>query len=93
MTCNKLQEILTGNSIIIDVRSELEFLQYSIRGAINVPLSSIHNFAETATSFDNIVVYCQSGSRSALAQNILQSCGLTNVTNIGSIMTYRDCIS
>lgn len=71
------------SKVIIDVREPHEFARGHVKGAINLPpsrlmdpsaLSSIPKDAE-------IIVYCISGSRSAVTKNILQRLGYTNVSN------------
>ncbi len=72
------------NRIIIDVREQIEFKMGHVEGAINMPLSLL----KTGTPLlDNIpkdielIVYCNTGNRSAVSQNILYSMGYTNVVN------------
>jgi phage shock protein E len=71
------------SKLIIDVREAFEFASGHVSGAINIPLGQLQNSNRLAdTSKDsNIVVYCRTGSRSAVAQNILQQQGFNNVVN------------
>lgn len=72
------------NIIIIDVREPFEFAQGHVEGAINIPpqqlMTGAPALAHTAKDTP-LVVYCRSGSRSAVAKNILSSLGFTNITN------------
>lgn len=64
---------------IVDVRSPGEFASGHIPGAQNVPLDS---FQATASQWDKaapVLVYCQSGSRSAEAVKTLQSLGFQKI--------------
>ena len=66
------QTDLTPNKIIIDVRSEGEFLSGSAIGAINIPLNEIEARAdEIAKMKGDIILCCASGNRSGMAQHEL----------------------
>lgn len=80
----------TENTKLIDVRTREEYTHAHIPQSINIPLD---NLSTITTKIPNkqtpIFVYCRSGARSQQAQNILQSMGYTNVTNIGGIVHYK----
>ncbi len=70
--------------IIIDVREPFEYKMGHVRGAINVPLSKLMNGSKAldGTNGDSeIILYCNSGSRSGVATNILKSMGYANTIN------------
>lgn len=69
----------------IDVRTPEEFAQGHLDGAINVPLDVIaQQIAFHAPDKSTpVALYCRSGRRAALAQDILLELGYTNVTNQG----------
>lgn len=69
---------------IIDVRSEQEYYEGHIDGAINIPLSNIKNKINNYIKDKNaiIVVYCSAGIRSRKAQEILSIQGYSNVYNL-----------
>ncbi|CDA31204.1 rhodanese domain-containing protein [Clostridium sp. CAG:492] len=71
-------------TIIVDVRSEQEFKEGHINGAINIPLYKVKSDFQKKVKNKNeyIVLYCTSGIRSKKAQNILISMGYTNVYNL-----------
>jgi rhodanese-related sulfurtransferase len=78
--------------VLLDVREPEEFAKLHIPGAINVPRGVLEQsceweFDETipmlASGRDlEIVVICRSGYRSALAADVLQQMGYTNVTSL-----------
>ncbi len=53
--------------IILDVRTESEYAQEHIEGAINMPLSEIDSRLSEMDPEDEFLVYCTSGSRSSMA--------------------------
>jgi phage shock protein E len=69
------------NRIIIDVREPFEFDANHASSAINLPLSKLMNDIENIPDNAEIVLYCNSGSRSGVAMNILRQMGYSNVVN------------
>lgn len=72
------------NSVLIDVRSNQEYNEYHIDGAICIPHYEIQNRIEKEIENKNtlIILYCQSGIRSKKAMEILLKKGYQNVYNI-----------
>jgi len=73
--------------ILLDVRTDSEFKEKRIAGAILIPDNEIKNRAEKELPDKNklILMYCRSGRRSAGAAKILVSLGYTNVYDFGGI--------
>ena len=73
--------------ILLDVRTESEFKEKRIEGAILIPGDEIESRAEAELpdKAQLIFVYCRSGARSATATNVLVKLGYTNVYDIGGI--------
>jgi rhodanese-related sulfurtransferase len=67
--------------LLLDVRTEEEFNENKIEGAINIPLQDLlYNLDELEEYADKkIVVYCRSGHRSVTACNLLNIEGFNNV--------------
>ena len=76
--------------IILDVRTEEEFAEGHIAGAILIPDYEIEKKAETVlTDKDQqILVYCRSGRRSKNAASQLAKLGYTNVKDFGGIIDW-----
>lgn len=69
--------------LLIDVREPDEFAVARIGGAANLPRGIIEKGIESAATRDReIVVYCQSGKRSALAAETLQRMGYAKVRSV-----------
>ena len=70
--------------VIIDVREPEEYATEHVSGAINVPLATLLANPKQLTNVSKdveLVLYCRTGSRSAMAKNILTKLGFTNVIN------------
>ena len=70
--------------MIIDVREPIEFKLGHVRGAINIPPSKLMAGADKLRDVPKdteLILYCRTGSRSAVSMNILQNMGYTNIVN------------
>ena len=76
--------------IILDVRTQEEYDQGHIPGAIVIPNTEIEARAEAELTDKNqlILVYCRSGRRSKLAAEILVDLGYTNIKEFGGIIDW-----
>lgn len=72
------------NYTIIDVREPDEYANGHVKNAINLPLGRVMRGASELSGTPkttNVIVYCKSGGRAAVAENALKQQGFTNVTN------------
>ena len=78
--------LVAKGATLLDVRSPEEFSGGHIAGAISIPVQELAGrVGELGNEAGEIVVYCQSGGRSAMATRLLQSNGFTNVHDLGGI--------
>ena len=86
-------KIMAGDEpfVIVDVRRPDEFAKGHIPGAINVPNEGIADEqpAELPDLDPVLLVYCQTGRRSAAASRKLADIGYTRVLEFGGIMTWK----
>ena len=77
--------------IIIDARTQEEYDQGHIPGAILIPEYEIADRAEKELPDKNqlILVYCRSGRRSKIAAEVLVKLGYTNVKEFGGIIDWE----
>ena len=80
--------IYNGNTFLIDVRSEIEYNNSHIQGAISIPLDEIENINYAKNI--NLIVYCRSGSRSKTAALKLLDLGYVNVYDLGSMDNWQE---
>lgn len=83
-SCSNLMHWFQNNASmhIIDVRSNEEFTVKAIETSINIPLAELRFAALNYDREDLIIVYCQSGARSAIAQQYLLNMGFLNVLDL-----------
>ncbi len=82
-----IPQLIKDGALVIDTRTAGEYASSHIEGAVNIPYDVIGNVIvkhETDKS-RSIIVYCHSGSRSGMAQKILEQEGYTNVVNGGGL--------
>lgn len=92
ITAEEAKQIMDTESdyVILDVRTQEEFDEAHIPGAILIPNTEIEIRAESELSDKNqlILVYCRSGRRSKLAAEILVELGYTNIYEFGGIIDW-----
>lgn len=80
------EKAINDASVMIDVREADEFALGHIAGAINIPRGLLEfklSGTESLTSRDlNIVLYCKTSGRSALAAETMQNMGYLQVSSI-----------
>lgn len=72
---DELGSIAQGDSLLIDVRTPVEFSGGYIEGAINMPLDELRERLTEIPAGKDIIVSCQSGLRSYVAARILSQAG------------------
>ena len=86
ITIEEANQIIANNenTVLIDVRSNQEYKEYHLDGAICIPHYEIQNKIEQQipNKTTMIILYCQSGLRSKKAMDILQNKGYQNVYHI-----------
>jgi rhodanese-related sulfurtransferase len=89
----KLAETLKQGAYLVDVRTPGEFATGSVKGAVNIPLDTLHMQLGKLKGKQNIVVFCRSGARSSQARLILNQNGFQNVVDGGSWQDVNRAIS
>ncbi|MHB8254402.1 MAG: rhodanese-like domain-containing protein [Acidiferrobacter sp.] len=78
--------------LLVDIREPAEYSSGHIPGALLVPRGTLEGAADAGSKYrvpelctahnQVVVVYCESGGRSALAADVLQQMGFTQVRNL-----------
>ena len=77
--------------VLLDTRTDEEFAQGHIEGAIMIPEYEIADKAESVIPDKDtlVLVYCRSGRRSKIASMLLVELGSTNVKEFGGIIDWE----
>ena len=85
--------VINENAKIIDVRTDKEYREDHIDGAVLFDLDTI-NKDNASVLIDNkeayVIVYCKSGNRSKKALKLLNDLGYENVYDLGAISNWKD---
>ena len=79
---------------LVDVRSPDEFRGDHLKGSVNLPLDQIEEQAgaQLPNQQRPVLLYCLSGTRSAMAARTLKRLGYEQVHNLGSISRARQTL-
>ncbi|WP_149096423.1 FAD-dependent oxidoreductase [Paenibacillus terrae] len=88
-TYDQLSERQPEQSILLDVRSELEHRNGNIPGSINISVDELRQRLNELDNSKEIWVYCQVGLRGYTASQILRQRGLSVKNLSGGFKTYR----
>ena len=92
ITAEEAKQIMDSEEgyILLDVRTQEEYDQGHIPGAILIPNTEIETKAEEVlTDKDQLIlVYCRSGRRSKLAAEVLAELGYTKIKEFGGIIDW-----
>lgn len=92
ITAKEAKKLMDSESgyVILDVRTEQEYAQGHIPGAILIPDYEISEKAESVlTDKDQLIlVYCRSGRRSKNAAAQLEEMGYTRIREFGGILDW-----
>lgn len=82
--------MIDNGALVIDVRTPQEYADGHLPDARNIPLSDVGTGFHDIDKQQPIVVYCRSGSRSAMAMDALQKQGFSNVHNGGGLNEMQE---
>lgn len=70
---------IDAGAFVLDVRTEGEYAEGHIPGAVNIPLRTITANMSAIPTDTQVIVHCQSGFRAALSMPVLRVLGFDNV--------------
>lgn len=87
ITCADVNDLVNSGAVVIDVRTSDEYATDHLENSINVNSEVIKYSIKNYVSDLNtpIIVYCQSGRRSAESADILVNMGYTTIYDMGAI--------
>lgn len=87
------EKIINENAVLVDVRTQEEYDDGHIRGAVLLTLDNINdsNASKIISDKDKvIIVYCRSGNRSHQAVLKLNDLGYKNVYDLGAMSNWKE---
>ena len=79
-----ISRAVKNEAILLDVRSQREFEDGSLQGALNIPVDEIESRLEELNFEQNYIVFCSHGIRSLKARSVLRKNDFSNVVNGGA---------
>ena len=77
--------------VLVDVREPGEYANEHIPGAQSIPLARLERSALNLESNQRLVLYCQSGKRSAQGAQKLAAAGVTDIHELGQgILAWKN---
>lgn len=91
ITSDEARALVKQGALLLDVRTPGEFASGHVEGAINIPVQELEEkLASVPAKKDQpIVVYCQSGRRSAAAKQVLDKAGFARVSDLGAMTNWK----
>ncbi|HSJ05911.1 MAG TPA: rhodanese-like domain-containing protein [Longimicrobiales bacterium] len=71
-----------GEAAVLDVRGTAEWEAGRVPGVAHIPLGYLPERLDEVPRDRPVIVYCQSGARSAIAASVLAAAGITDVFNL-----------
>lgn len=84
----RARELVGGGATLVDVRTVGEYRSGHIEGALNIPVDDLAGKMAQIPKDKPVVVYCQSGMRSASAASTLKDAGYKEVYNLGAMSRW-----
>ena len=76
---------------LLDVRTPQEYAEGHIAGAVNVPYDQLATRLAEVPKDKDVVIYCRSGRRSALAADVLAASGYTRLSHLeGDMIAWTE---
>ena len=88
ITLKDLEDYDNSKAMLVDVRSEIEFGNGYIEGAVNIPVDELRNRLSELDKEKEIWVYCQVGLRGYVAARMLTQFGYKVKNLTGGYKTY-----
>ena len=89
--CQETRKMLNEGAQLVDVRSPDEYRSGALQGAINHPVQWLGAGRTLEDKETPVVVYCATGARSRVAQQILQAAGFKQVHDLGGFQNIQTC--
>jgi len=87
---DEIASIDRERSVLLDVRTKMEYDIGTIEGAVNIPLDELRDRLDEIPKDKDVYIFCQAGLRGYLAYRILFQKGYTRIKNLsGGYRVYH----
>ena len=84
------KQLISEGATLVDVRSDEEFAQGSLEGAVHVPHDQAATRLDAFGAKDEpVVLFCRAGGRAGRVKKLLESKGWTQVYNAGGLADLK----
>jgi rhodanese-related sulfurtransferase len=80
----------SSSTLLLDVRTKVEYQECHIPHAMNIPLNSLADSLEILSSYKYIYVHCRSGKRSAKACSMMSNIPVESYNIKGGILAWKE---
>ncbi|NLR94153.1 rhodanese-like domain-containing protein [Flammeovirga agarivorans] len=78
------RELVNNGTPLLDVRSDAEFNEGHIEGAVNIPVNDVQRRMDEVKKLGSpLIVCCLSGGRAGVAKALIEAAGVKEVYNAG----------
>ena len=88
ISSDEAKALVRQGALLLDVRTTGEFASGHVEGAVNIPVQELETRLP-AEKDRAVVLYCQSGRRSAAAKDVLLRAGFTKVFDLGAMSNWK----
>ncbi len=86
--------LVASGAKVVDVRTPQEFASGHVPGAINIPYEEIgKRTTEIGPPSTQVVLYCRTGRRSAIAADTLKKAGYQNLSDMQSVTSWPGALA
>lgn len=86
---NEIESRDKNKTILVDVRTPIEYKMGTIEDAVNIPVDEVRNRLNEFTKDKKIILFCRIGLRAYIAYRILKQNGFDAVNLSGGYLTYQ----
>jgi rhodanese-related sulfurtransferase len=86
--------LVASGAKVVDVRTPQEFASGHVPGAINIPYEEVgKRIAEIGPPSTQVVLYCRTGRRSAIAADSLRKAGFQSLYDMQSVTSWPGALA
>jgi NADPH-dependent 2,4-dienoyl-CoA reductase/sulfur reductase-like enzyme/peroxiredoxin family protein/rhodanese-related sulfurtransferase/TusA-related sulfurtransferase len=90
---DEVNNFINKVSIVVDVRTKLEYELDHIEGSLNIPYANLRESLDLIQKNKNILIYCNQGKTAYFALRILKNLGYKNLFNLsGGFKLYKSTL-